>query len=147
MSETKLKTNPFGLPSHDDIIELVKEEGQIRLSTEYIKRCDEVASEVNGWLRVTDEMQQDLVKRHGFNGPAFDIALNMLRSAQVLYPDNPYVKELIYVKNNKANQGRFNKDDKLEDIKLWDMKGSHQISLFDMLSKNRTNIVLAASHT
>jgi hypothetical protein len=147
MNEIKPKSNPLGLPSHEDVINMVKEEGKIRLSNEYIHKCDEVASEVNGWLRITDEMQRDLVTQHGFTGPAFDIALNMLRNAQVLYPDNPYVKDLVYVKNNKANKGRFNKGDKLEDVTLWNMKGDTQISLFDMLKHDKPNIILAASHT
>jgi hypothetical protein len=144
MSDLK---NPLGLPSHNDIIEIVKEEGQIRLSKDYIRKCDEVANEVNGWLRITDEMQQELVKKYGFTGPAFHIALNMLRNAQVLYPDNPHVKDLVYVKNNKANQGRFKSGDKLEDITLWTISGDKQVKLFDMLSKEKPNIVLAASHT
>lgn len=139
--------NPLNLPSHDDIIELVKVEGKIRMSKEYIDECDKVADEPNGWLRITGEMQKRIVNEHGFKGTSADIALNMLRRAQYLYPDNEHVKDLVYVKNNKANKGRFKNGDKIEDIKLYDITGKCGLNYMNLLQKGKVNVVLAASHT
>jgi hypothetical protein len=142
-------TNPLNLPSPKAIIELVKKEGIIRLSKEYIKQCDDVANEVNGWLRITGEMQEKLVRDAGFKGPGFDIALNMFRRSQYLYPDNEHVKNLVYVKHNKANQGRFKVGDTVEDIQLYNQDGNTKVGLHQLINgdNRKINIIFAASHT
>ena len=145
--------NPNKLPCPDDIIKIAEREGKIRLSKEYIDECTAVKDEVNGWLRITGEMQKRIVTEYlqeiyGEATPAgIDIGVNMLRNAQVLFPDNDIVQNLVYVKNNKANIGRFKAGDKLEDIKLHTIDGKSEISLFDLLSDDKINIVIAASHT
>lgn len=71
----------------------------------------------------------------------------MLRRAQYLYPDNEFVKELVYVKNNKANMGRFVNGDKVEDVQLYDITGKCSMEYKGLLEKGKINVVLAASHT
>lgn len=139
--------NPLGLPSHDDIIELVKIESQMRFSKEYIDKCNQVKDEPNGWLRITGEMQQQIITDYGFKGVAVPIALNMLRRAQYLYPDNPHVQNLVYVKNNKANMGTFKAGDIIKDVELWNLCGTEMNKFSGLLSKDKINIVLSASHT
>lgn len=145
--------NPLNLPSNDDILQIVKIEGKKRLSDEYIEKCTLVKDEVNGWLRITSEMQTQIVTDYLINkygktsDMSIDIGVNMLRNAQYLYPDNPDVQNLVYVKNNKANQGRFKAGDKLEDMMIWNIEGKQENSLFNLLSSDKTNIIFAASHT
>lgn len=139
--------NPLGLPSHDDIIELVKIESIMRYSDEYINECNRVANEPNGWLRITGEMQEQIARDYGFTDVAVSIAVNMLRTAQYRYPDNEHVQNLVYVKNNKANLGRFNNGDTIDNVNLYDIDGIHNIELNNLLQKDKINIIFAASHT
>lgn len=139
--------NPLNLPSPKDVIQMLTKERDIRLSPEYIKKCDEVADEPNGWLRITDEMQKQIVKDAGFKNAGFDIALNMMRRAQYDYPDDPIVKDLVYVKNNKANIGTFKSGDDIKDIELYDKEGNKKIQFNQLLSDDKVNIIFAASHT
>ena len=140
-------SNPLNLPSHDDIIEIVKQEGKMRHSEEYIQECNRVADEPNGWLRITGEMQEKLVRDYGFKDVAVPIALNMLRRAQYAYPNNEHVKDLVYVKNNKANMGRFKEGDHIENVQLWDIDGKEMCDFGNLLKEGMVNIVFAASHT
>lgn len=147
-------SNPLKLPStEDDLIELVKIESEKRFSKEYIDKCNEVKDEVNGWIRISEEMQYEivrdyLIKKYGeASDMAIDIGVNMLRKAQYIKPDNEHVKNIVYVKNNKANKGRFKSGDKLEDVQLWSIDGKTQTNLFDLMADDRVNIMMAASHT
>lgn len=140
-------SNPLNLPSPNDILELVKKESIIRLSPEYIKACDDVCNEVNGWLRVTSEMQESLVKNAGFIGIGSEIAINMLRRAQYDHPDNEDVQNLVYVKNNKANIGKFRTGDFAENVMLYKKDAKSKIQLFDIINNDKINIIFAASHT
>lgn len=144
-------TSPIKLPSYEDILEIAKKEGDYRLSQEYINQCDLVADEVNGWLRISGEYQKKLVEEAGFIDPTSkEIALNMLRRAQYLGPikDNSIIRDLVYVKNNKANQGRFRVGDQLEDTTLYDLDGIETIKLFDIVSNDSIpTIIFAGSHT
>ena len=145
--------NPNKLPCLDDIIKIAEIEGKIRLSKEYIDKCTHVKDEVNGWLRITGEMQKEIVTKYlkdkygEATEPGIDIGVNMLRNAQVLFPDNETVQNLVYVKNNKAEIGRFKSGHKLEEVKLHTMDGQSEVSLFDLMSNDKINIVMAASHT
>jgi len=143
-------SNPLNLPSPTDILKIVKIERKTRLSKEYIKQCDEVANEVNGWLRITDEMQKRLVSEAGFKNIGADIALNMLRRAQYDHPNDPDVLELVYVKNNKANAGRFKAGDAVENVNLHSKDGNATVSLMELIggvNQHKINIIFAASHT
>ena len=89
-----------------------------------------------------------LIKKYGKTSDmAIEIGVSMLRNAQYLKPDDKNVKGLVYVKNNKANKGRFKTGDKVENVNLWSMDSKNKLSLFDLLVKDKVNIVMAASHT
>lgn len=145
----KSNKNLLNLPNDNDILAIVKKEGKVRLSKEYIKECDDVYDEVNGWLRVTGEMQERLVEEQGFPKGSFSfaMALNMLRRAQYLYPKHSAVKRLVYVKNNKANEGNLRPGNTPPNIQLFTIDGLTKLNLSDIFHPTKINIMFEASHT
>ena len=141
----------FMKPSEKLLEILVREEEKMRFSQEYIERCNQVADEPNGWLRVTGEMQRSLVEKHcleqGFSDEmSIDITLNRLRTAQYLYPDNPVFKQPVYVRENKANQGTLQVGNPFVDTMLYS-RSNDPIKLDDLLDPNKPNIIFSGSHT
>lgn len=147
MTNATKETNRLGIPSKEDILEIVRKEGKLRLSPEYIKECDDVAQIPNGWIDVSINHQKRLIKEAGFTGIGAKMALVMLRAAQYSYPDEPDVQELVYVKNNKANVGTFEAGDHLREVQLFDITGQKEVSLFSLLDDTKPNIIFGASHT
>jgi hypothetical protein len=139
------------LPSYQDALNIAKLENEIRYSDEYVNKCDAVKDIPNGWLDVTDEMQKKLVTdyftQHGLSLCAVPIGLNMLRRLQVTHPNEPIVQDLLYVKNNKANIGKYNEGDSIKDITLWNEIGTENVQLFNLISSDKPTIVFGASHT
>ena len=137
------------MPSWADILEIAKLENEIRYSDSYVNQCDEVRNIPNGWLDVTHKMQTKLVEdyfvEHGLSLCAVPIGLSMLRGLQVTHPNEPIVKELLYIKNNKANVGKYKAGDDIKDIQLW-TESNQQIQLFSLLNE-KPAIVFGASHT
>ncbi len=139
------------LPSWSDILNIAKLENEIRYSDEYINQCDEARNIPNGWLDVTNTMQEKLVSdyfsTHGFSLCAVPIGLSMLRRLQVTHPHETTVQDLLYIKNNKANVGKYKKGDDITDIQLWYDNGTQSIQLYDLLSDEKPTIIFGASHT
>lgn len=155
MSLTDSKINntyDIKLPSWQHIFEIAKLENEIRYSDEYINQCDSVRDIPNGWLNVTDNMQKNLVNtyfiKHGLSQCSVPIGLNMLRGLQLTHPNNPIVRDLLYIKNNKANSGKYKSGDIIHDVQLWNQSGTEQIQLFNLINfDNKPTIIFSASHT
>src|SRR5579863_3817132 len=93
-------------PTKQDLISMVLEEEQIRTSKEYQDKCSAVKDVPNGWLQVTADVQKQIVNKHGFIDEVDEIiALNHLRRARFIYPEEPIFFTPVYVRNNKANKG------------------------------------------
>ena len=72
-------------PSKELLLEMVKKEEEIRWSPWYQSECDIVKDEVNGWLRISEQVQYQVVKEFGFENPIeADIAVNQLRRARYI---------------------------------------------------------------
>jgi len=143
-------------PSKDILVKMLQREEDIRTSTEYITKCDEVASEPNGWLRISADVQKQVAAEFGFISEIEnDIAVNQMRRAQYIYPDEPLFRTIpVYVRNNLANKGKYSANDKVPDIILHqlnkvseDLQSTDRINLYQTFDKNRPNILIASSHT
>src|SRR3990172_1947705 len=116
-------------PSEKLLEEMVKAEAEMRLSAEYLRRCDEVANEPDGWLRITGEMQEALVdrfaKEYNFDDDiSKTIALQDMKTAHFKYPNNRIFKEVpVYVRENKANQGKLVEGNNFVDTQIFDRSG------------------------
>jgi len=132
----------------EELILMLNKEEEIRNSQWYVDKCTEVSDEVNGWLRISGEVQYEVVKSFGFTSEMnADIAVNDMRRAQYLYPDEPKFKTIsVYVRNNLANRGNMKPNDCVPNFILHDLK-LQQIQLNHILQKNKINVLITSSHT
>ena len=148
MSNTLMITRP----SESLLEKMVEVEAEMRKSKEYIQRCDEVSNIPDGWLKVTDDMQREIVKKfadeNGFNNElSIEFAIQDLRTAHHIYPNNPIFREIpVYVRENKANVGHLEKDNPFTDVVLVDIN-ENMIKLSDLLDHSKPNLIFAGSHT
>jgi hypothetical protein len=146
------KPNTFNkiikLPTKEQLLLMLKEEEKIRFSEEYISECDNVAHETNGWLRISEEKQYEIAKKFGFSSDIeSDIAVNHMRRAQYLYPEEDEFKKIpVYVRNNYAKQSNYSIGDIVPNIQIhtFDL---NTINLYDTFQSNKINILIASSHT
>ena len=105
------------------LLKMLEMEESIRMSPAYIKECTKVENEVNGWLRISGEIQEKIVSLYGYNNPIMNIlAVNHLRRAQYLYPgDSRFKTTQVYVRNNLAEVGNLSLGDIAPNVKLFDL--------------------------
>ncbi len=136
------------IPTESTLELMIQEEEKIRMSKEYHNECTKVKNIPNGWLEVSKKIQKDVVKKFGYESTIdCDIACNMLRRARYLYPNNQIFKTVpVYVRENKANIGSLNVNDKYPDIVLFNTMNK-EINMSDIIDNNKINIVLGSSST
>lgn len=135
-------------PKKNDLLKMLQEEENIRMSQYYIDMCDEVKDEVNGWLRVSEEIQHEIAKKFGYiSDIERNFAVNRMRRAQYIYPDEPLFKTIpVYVRNNLARRGDFSTGDLVPNILIFDEDKNH-VNLFDLFRHDKTNLLFASSQT
>ena len=135
-------------PKKDNLIKMLQAEEAIRMSQEYIDMCDTVKDEVNGWLRISGEIQHTVAKEFGYvTEIEQDLAVNRMRRAQYLYPDEPLFKTIpVYVRNNVARKGDFVKGDMVPNISIFN-ENKESVDIFELFSKDKMNLLMASSHT
>ena len=142
--EKKLK-----IPTKYQLFEMVKKEEKVRWSSWYQSECDIVKDEVNGWLTVSSQVQYQIAKDFGFDTEVeSDIAVNHLRRARYLYPEEPLFQSIpVYVRNNLAKQIKYKNGDQIPNIPINSLDASKQFNLIDILDKSKTNVIFGSSHT
>ena len=143
-------------PNEKMLEQLIIEEARIRSSPEYQDKCTAVKDIPNGWLTLTDTLQQDIARNHGFNDPvSCSVTCNMMRRAHILFPDNKNFTTIpVQVRENKARQGTLKPGDHLpnnpqttiRDVMLCDLSGN-MIHLSTLLAHSFTTIIVAGSQT
>ena len=138
---------PCKIPTKEQLISISMKENDIRTSQKYIDMCSDVADEPNGWLRITSIVQEKLVEEEGFTSELEkSIALNRLRRANILYPDEVVFKNMIQVKNNLANKGKYIYGEVLPNLEIH-MIDMTKINLYSILNKSKLNLLIASSHS
>lgn len=139
---SEIKDNIKKIPDERTLEKMSIEEQRRRSSQEYIDKCTEVKDEINGWLRITAEMQEDIVTSFGYDKSA----VYYLRIATKLYPTNPIFKEVVYVKHNKARQGEFKINDDIKNAVLHDLN-NETTTLFKLCDTKLPTIIFGSSAT
>ena len=137
------------IPTKNQLLEMVKKEEEVRWSQWYQSECDRVKDQVNGWLAVSAQVQYQIAKDFGFDTEVeSDIAVNHLRRAQYLYPEEPLFQSIpVYVRNNLAKQIKYKTGESIPNIPINSLDGLNKINLFDILDKTKTNVIFGSSHT
>jgi hypothetical protein len=136
------------IPTKDDLLRMITKEEEIRWSKWYQDQCDNVKDEVNGWLRISEQVQYQVVKDFGFTSDIeADIAVNYLRRARYIYPEEDKFKTIpVYVRNNKAKQCNFAAGDSVPNVNIC-FKSGEPINLYNIMDKSKLNIIIGSSHT
>ena len=132
----------------NDLLKMLKKEEELRFSKEYIDECTRVKDIPNEWLNVTSRLQEKVVELFGYKSDLQKIiALQSLRSAQYLYPnDINFQKTSVYVRNNLAKKGSLKIDDKIPNINIYDIN-KKIFNIDSIIKPNVYNIIFASSHT
>jgi len=136
------------IPTEAQLELMIKEEEAMRNSEWYLNECTKVADIPDGWLAVSEKIQIDIVRTNGFHDQVSqDMAINYLRRAPALYPNNPVFQTPVYVRYNKAKKGEMKVGDVVKNLTLNDMDGK-EINLHDLLPMNdQLTIIIASSAT
>ena len=138
---------PCKIPTLEQLIIIAEKEKKIRLSQEYIEMCDMVADVPNGWLQVTSTIQENIIREMGFTTELENsIAVNRLRRAHILYPDEPTFQNAIQVKNNLANKGKYVFGSVLPNLEIHRIDTT-KIHLYNILNKKKLNLLIGSSHS
>ena len=133
---------------------MLEYEEKTKHSPDFQKYYTEVKDEVNGWIRITEELQQKVAYHFGYH----DVLSNMLvvermRRANLIYPDDEaFLKVSVYRRENRAKllEIKIGTDmndifDK-KDIQLFDIHKT-EINFQEILDPTRYNLVIASSDT
>lgn len=130
------------------LLEMLELEEKIRFSKPYIDECTNMRNVVNGWLVLSGNIQKKIAHKFGYSGLLHNtIAVNTLRRASLIYPDDPRFKNTsVYVRNNIARDGDFKIGDNFPDLKLSTLTGD-PIKIRSLLDNQKYNIIIASSET
>lgn len=123
-------------------------EEQIKFSPQTQILFSEVKDEINGWLRITNEIQQQVATQFGYKDLLSNLlAVNQIQRAQYLYPNDPeFIKYSVYIRHNRAQQGKYQIGDKIPNIKLVDMD-LKTIEIDNILTKEKPTLMIASSYS
>ena len=131
----------------EKLLLMLQREEEIRMSQWYIDECTKVKDEINGWLRISSEVQQKVAKEFGYTENLENIlAINLIRMASSIYPDDKrFQTTSVYVRENKAQKGKNVIGDIIPNMTIHNIDGSIN-NLYDLIKPNY-NLVIASSHT
>lgn len=135
-------------PPKEKLLEMLQMEEFIRMSPEYSEECTKVKDEVNGWLRISEEVQQKVAHLYGYQDPLSNLlAVNYIRRAPYLFPEEPeFSQTQVYVRNNFANLGNLEIGAEFPNVSLINLSGE-KIKNHDILNPDKYNVIIASSAT
>ncbi|RGB28539.1 iodothyronine deiodinase-domain-containing protein [Rhizophagus diaphanus] len=133
--------SPILPDTKEKLLALLREEERRRFSPEIQKKYFEVGSDPTcgkDWMNVTDQMQHELVREFGYS----DEAVQLLRRAPQLYPDDPEFRTTqVYVRNNIANIGNLTEGMPAPDCPLVPLEPSIFTAIIDNSNTTSPNLV------
>ena len=145
------------------LISMLKMEQELRTSDKYIQLLEKEAIETYDhpdksseyynnkvWLSdVLENIQHYVVNKFGFINQYESIGLEILRSAQIMYPNDEEIKNSVhYIKYNKAAECKFQIGDICSNInkmiRLFSLDGN-RIDLNSIIDVTRYNLIIGAS--
>ncbi|CAG8475944.1 583_t:CDS:2 [Diversispora eburnea] len=130
-SIASITISPILPDTKEKLLALLREEERRRFSPEMQKKYYDVGSDPTSgkdWMDVTDQMQLELVREFGYS----DEAVQLLRRAPQLYPDDPEFRTTqVYVRNNIANLGNLTEGMPAPDCPLVPLESSIFTAIID----------------
>lgn len=137
----------FDIPK-EKLLLMLKEEEKQRFSFEYKNKCTEVKDEINGWLRISAELQENVAKIFGYDDQITNLlAVDLMRRASQIYTDDErFQTTSVYVRENKAKKSKYNIGDTIPNLQLFDLQNK-QNNLYNVLEDSKHNIIICSSNT
>lgn len=136
------------IPDKLTLIQMLKAEEAERMGPAYAQACDQVAEEPNGWLRISEELQYSIAKQFGFDGFSSHIAVNHMRRARYIYPDDPEFKTIsVYVRENLSRSCDYTIGSKFSNDLVVHKLDLEQTRLIDTFDKSKLNLLISSSAT
>lgn len=131
----------------EKLLLMLQREEEIRMSQWYIDECTKVKDEINGWLRISSEVQEKVDKEFGYTSNLENIlAINLIRMASSIYPnDSRFQNTSVYVRENKAQKGKNVIGDIIPDMTIHNLDGTEN-NLYNLINSNYS-LIFASSHT
>jgi len=128
---------------------MLKREEEIRMSKWYIDECTNVKDEVNGWIRISSEVQQKVAFDFGYKDKLTNmLAVNYMRRARYIYPDDNIFKTIsVYVRENIAHELDIKEGEIVPDIDVCKLNTLQCVSLNDLCNNKKYNAFIASSAT
>lgn len=127
---------------------MIQAEEKIRMSPEYIKQCTQVKDEVNGWLRISGEIQKQIAFDWGYKDHLKNmLVVNLIRRASQIYTkDERFQKTQVYVRNNKAKDSVLQINQTVPNVRVFSLTGKSK-TLYNLLDSEKHNVIIASSET
>ena len=127
---------------------MLQAEEKIRMSPEYSEQCTQVKNEVNGWLRISGEIQQKIAFDFGYKDTLKNmLVVNQMRRAPYLYADDErFLKPQVYVRHNRAKDSVQEIGQIIPDINIYSLDGK-RTNLYSVLDSEKSNLIIASSET
>ena len=128
---------------------MLKKEEEIRMSKWYIDKCTDVKDEVNGWIRISAEVQQKVAFDFGYKDKLTNmLAVNYMRRAQYIYPDDNTFKQIsVYVRENTAQELDIKCGELIPNINIVNQKSLETVKLHSLCDNDKYNAFIASSAT
>ncbi|CAG8761694.1 8275_t:CDS:2 [Gigaspora margarita] len=140
-SISSINITPILPDTKEKLLPLLREEERRRFSPEMQKIYYDVGNDPTygkDWMDVTDQMQLELVREFGYS----DEAVQLLRRAPQLYPDDPEFRTTqVYVRNNIANLGNLTEGMPAPDCPLIPLEPSIFTTIIDNNNSNLSTLV------
>lgn len=127
---------------------MLQQEERIRMSDWYSNKCSEVKEEPNGWIRISNEVQELVAYNFGYKDTLTNtLAVEQIRRAQYIYPDDPVFKKIsVYIRENKAEKLNINIGDNIPNVNII-TNSSEKVSLYSICESELPNVFIASSAT
>jgi len=133
------------------MINMLRVEASVRLSDAIQLALDSSISGANRMNAVVEQIQLAVIGEFGFTKANGNVeqGLNLIRSAQSLFPNDPDVREAsFYIKHNRAQQGVLSVGDDMADAKLLSLDGKPlTLSKYIAALPDKPVVLLAGSAT
>jgi len=134
------------IPPIELMTAILKREDQLRLSPEVQGKFADPSFDT---IHVAAEVQEQVAREFGF--PDIAVAVEMIRAAPALYPNNPEIRKIPhYLKFNRSCQGALQCGDTVPDAYLAKLTGA-PVGLYEFIesleNKSKPLVVNAGSYS
>lgn len=129
---------------------MLRRDDQLRLSGPVQNRYRQCGEDVNGRIRVTEDVQRQVVREHGFARNVRE-GLELLRSAKALWPNDTEIRDAAhYLRHNIIAWCPLRLGDQVPAVALCGLRtggGDSRVCLGELCASAEPIVIMASSYT